>query len=160
MREKGAALYSRHAEEARDGPMHRELETFFELVGAIRSKAIVLSPEGLSQLLGVPANQFEYVGEWLLKDAQTGSVSFGLWLRPQKNGAAAHIMLSDVRFELEDCRRVLNASFGPTEYLHSRNGSAGWMTFNETDVQRQSTFIFDGVDGHIYLEMVVVGMSA
>jgi hypothetical protein len=136
--------------------MHSDVRAFFELIRAVGEKAVVLSPQELSRLLGVSVDQFELVGDWLLRNARAGSVSFELWL-PQRNGkSTANILLSDARFDLNSCEQALREVFGPVNYTNSKSGRSGWATYRENETRRQITFIFDGVEDALYLEMIVI----
>ncbi len=65
--------------------------------------------------------------------------------------------MSDVRLTLDCCSHVLTDVLGPVEYVRSEKGPGGWVTYHETEIFRQATFVFDGADGELYLEMIVIG---
>ncbi len=137
--------------------MFADARKLFALVSAVRERTTDLSPTGLGSRL---SGKFECLGEWVLKNAQVGGVTFEFWLRSHGSSVAAHFLLSDVRFNFEDCYSAITEIYGPAEFVHSKRGFSGWITYDESDLLRSVTFIFDGGEDELYLEMIVVGHPA
>jgi len=135
--------------------MDDDITRFLRFVDSIRAKSIDLTPLELSPALG--GGEFEYIGERISRNAHINSVLFDMILQQGVADVSVHIFLSDTRFDFFICRVILSGICGKEVQAHSGNGSAQWITLEETSINRQAVFIFDGSEVNPYLEMIVVG---
>ena len=130
---------------------------FLEMIGRLRDKSVALSPLEVSVIIGVNQVEFESeAGEWHLANSTFQSVVYELWLHQRRGKRTAELWISDVRFNFNECRSVLNGVLGPFASLKSRAGPGISAVYNSTDTQRQAVFIFDGSENDLFLSMIVV----